>query len=117
VRSSRSAGPIFVHKGKLFRPAQNCSRSYGYGLSINRIDRLTVTCFEETVVSTIGPEIISRSCKGVHTLSFADDLMVFDAKFHLIGFAPILVRALRRINRVRRGLARNVKYPSAQHQP
>ena len=117
VRSSRSAGPIFVHDGKLFRPAQDCSRSYGYGLSINRIDRLTVTCFEETVVSTIGPEIISRSCKGVHTFSFADNLMVIDAKFHLIGFAPIMVRALRRINRVRRGLARNVKYPSAQHQP
>jgi hypothetical protein len=89
----------------------------GYGLSINRIDRLTVTCFDETVVSAIRPEMIAHTCKGVHILSFVDDLMVIDAKFHLTGLGPMLIRAQRRINRVRRGLSRDVKFPSAQHQP
>ena len=32
VRSSRPAGPVIVHDGALFRPAQDCSRSYGHGL-------------------------------------------------------------------------------------
>jgi hypothetical protein len=110
VRSSRSAGPVILHDGMLFRPAQDCSRSYGCGLSINRIDRLTVTRFEETVVATIRPEAISRSCKGMHTLSFADDLMVIDAKFHLIGFEPILVRVLRWMKRMTGGLSRAVSF-------
>lgn len=109
VRSSRSAGQIIIHDGVLFRPAQDCSRSYGSGLSINRIQRLTVRCFEETVVTTINPEAISRSCKGLHTLSFADNLMVIDAKFHLHGFEPILVRTLRRMKRVRMGLIRAIR--------
>lgn len=100
VRSSRSAGPIIAHQGALFRPAQDCSRSYGYGLSVNRIDCLTVTRFEETAVATIRPEAISGSCKGVHTLSFAGDLMVIDVKFHVVGFEPILIRALRRVKRM-----------------
>ncbi|WIM12908.1 hypothetical protein [Enhydrobacter sp.] len=109
VRSSRSAGPVIVHDGALFRPAQDCSRSYGYGLAINRIDRLTVTRFEETLITTIRPEAISRSCKGLHTLSFAGDLMVIDAKFHLIGFEPILVRALRRMKRMTGRLSRTIR--------
>ncbi|MBS0221083.1 MAG: hypothetical protein JSR91_10105 [Proteobacteria bacterium] len=106
IRSSRSAGPVILHDGTLFRPAQDCSRSYGYGLAINRIDCLSVTRFDETVVATIRPEAISRSCKGLHTLSFAGDLMVIDAKFHLIGFEPILVRILRRMKRMNQRLSR-----------
>jgi hypothetical protein len=106
VRSSRSAGAIVLHEGALFRPAQDCSKSYGYGLSINRINHLSVTRFEEVVISNIGPETISRSCKGLHTLSFAGDLMVIDAKFHLIGLEPILVRALRRMKRTNGRLSR-----------
>jgi hypothetical protein len=112
VRSSRSAGPIILLDGAMYRPAQDCSRSYGSGLSINRIERLTVDCFEETLVTTIGPEAISRSCKGLHTLSFADDVLVIDAKFHLVGLEPILVRILRRIKRMRAGASRAIRSPS-----
>ena len=110
VRSSRSAGPVILHDGALFRPAQDCSRSYGYGLSINRIDRLSVTRFEETVVATIRPEMVSRACKGLHTLSFADDLMVIDARFDRIGLEPILVRVLRRMKRMTGGLSRAIPF-------
>jgi len=112
VRSSRPAGPVIVHDGALFRPAQDCSRSYGYGLSVNRIDHLTVTRFEETVVTSLRPEAISASCKGVHTLSFKDDLMVIDAKFHLIGVKSLLVRALRRMKRMNRSLSGVMQWAS-----
>ena len=101
-----------MHDGTLFRPAQDCSRSYGYGLSVNRIDHLTVTRFEETVVTSLRPEAISASCKGVHTLSFKDDLMVIDAKFHLIGVKPLLLRALRRTKRMNGRLSRAVQLES-----
>jgi hypothetical protein len=103
VRSARSAGPVIVHEGALFRPAQDCSRSYGYGVSINRIDCLTVARYEETVVATIGPQAVSKSCKGLHTLSFADDLMVIDARLDAIGLKPLLVRLLRRMKRMTGG--------------
>lgn len=117
IRSSRSAGPIIQHGGKLYRPTQDCSQSYGYGVSINRIECLTVSRFEESVVLSLRPEIVSRSCKGLHTLSFVDDLMVIDAKFHLIGFEPILVRFLRRIKRLRHSLSRAVRSRSSNPGP
>jgi len=100
VRSSRSAGPIVKLNGELFRPAQDCSQSYGYGLAINRITKLSTTAFEESVVITLKPESISESCRGLHTVSFSDDMMVVDAKFYLVGFAPILLRILRRARRL-----------------
>lgn len=112
VRSSRSAGPVIVHNGALFRPAQDCSKSYGYGVSINRIDCLSVTRFEETVVATVRPEMISSACKGLHTLSFADDLMVIDARFDRIGLEPIVVRVLRRMKRMAAALSRAIPFLS-----
>ncbi|MFZ5783493.1 MAG: glucosamine inositolphosphorylceramide transferase family protein [Pseudomonadota bacterium] len=112
VRSARPAGPIVVHEGMLYRPAQDCSKSYGYGVSINRIDRLTVDGFQETVVATIGPAAVSKSCKGVHTLSFAGGLMVIDVRLDAIGLKPILVRLLRRMRRMAAGQSRFLPFRS-----
>lgn len=112
VRSARSAGPIVVHGGELFRPAQDCSRSYGYGVSINRIDHLSVTRYEESVVAAISPRFVSRRCKGVHTLSFADGIMVIDARLDVVGIKPLLVRLLRRMNWLARGPVRAVPFRS-----
>lgn len=112
VRSARSAGPVIVHEGTLFRPAQDCSRSYGHGVSINRIDCLTVSRFEETVVAAVAPQAVSKSCKGLHTLSFADDLMVIDARVDAIGIKPLVVRLLRRIRRIVAGPLRAIPFGS-----
>jgi hypothetical protein len=75
-RSSRPAGPIFDHQGRLYRPAQKCSRVYGEMIRINRIDVLTETDFQETPVGTIRPPVGKF---GIHTISSAGEWCIVDA--------------------------------------
>ena len=56
VRSSRPAGKLFHWKAALYRPAQDSSVAYGHAISINRIERLSASEFEEVEVSRIVPE-------------------------------------------------------------
>jgi hypothetical protein len=78
VRSARPAGRIFERNGMLFRPSQNCSYRYGYGLNLNRIVKLSKTEYEEVKVSGIEPNW-HPGVSGVHTLSHAHHLTVVDA--------------------------------------
>lgn len=55
VRNSRGAGHAFYSNGRLYRPAQDCSIGYGYGITINEVIRLTPTEFEERPVRQIHP--------------------------------------------------------------
>lgn len=55
VRSARSAGPLMVQDGCLFRPSQDSSRVYGEAISINRVDRLDEVAYRETPVARIHP--------------------------------------------------------------
>ena len=81
VRSSRPAGPFFSHQNQLYRPAQDCSRSYGGAISLNRIDTLTETEFGETVAGVIRPPA-GRYNEGIHTITWADGECIVDVKRH-----------------------------------
>jgi hypothetical protein len=37
ITSARSAGEIFMYNNALFRPAQNCGKTYGGSIVINKI--------------------------------------------------------------------------------
>ena len=77
---ARPAGKIFEYNGKLYRPSQNCSIRYGYGLKINRIDVLTKTEYQEETIQEINPSW-DKSLVGVHTLNHSNKLTVSDAIF------------------------------------
>lgn len=77
VRNARPAGAIFGHNGNLYRPAQYCGRRYGYGINLNRIDRLTPDDYHETMVSAAAPNWRSN-LRGVHTLACASGLTMAD---------------------------------------
>jgi hypothetical protein len=77
VRGSRPAGKLFNWNDDLYRPAQNSSGRYGYGMSINRITRLDREGFAEEEVSQVLPNW-RKNLKGTHTLSIAGDLTVID---------------------------------------
>lgn len=53
VSSARPAGAIFSSGGALLRPSQDCSRYYGAGVVINRIETLTREAFVETEVERL----------------------------------------------------------------
>lgn len=77
VRYARPAGKIFEEDGRIYRPSQDSSYRYGYGLNINEIVELTTSVYREIPVRKIEPDW-SRSIKGVHTFSRIGDLTVID---------------------------------------
>ena len=77
VRGSRPAGPLFNWHDELYRPAQNSSGRYGYGMSLNKITRLDTDAFKEEEVSTILPNW-NKNLLGTHTISITGDLTVID---------------------------------------
>ena len=80
VRSSRPAGTPFVHEGRLYRPAQDCSRSYGGAVAINRVVTLTPTAFEETVETVVRADPRSPFPDGLHTISAVGPRTLIDGK-------------------------------------
>ncbi len=78
--SSRPAGTPFVYRDELIRPAQDCSRTYGGRVILNKIRTLTPSEFEEEPVSIVGPYLESPYPNGVHTLSSLGNLTLIDAK-------------------------------------
>ncbi len=77
VKSSRSAGHLFYHNGRLLRPTQDCSVRYGYGITINEITQLTTTEFAERCVDFIPPSW-RRGLLGTHTLNSSGVFEVVD---------------------------------------
>jgi len=82
VRSARPAGTPFVHDGNLYRPAQDCSRTYGGRITMNRIRRLTPDEFDEETVSVVEPFTKGPFPDGIHTISAVGDVTLIDGKRH-----------------------------------
>jgi hypothetical protein len=55
VRCARPAGRVFRQDGHLIRPAQDCSRSYGWRLVFNRVEVLSPTDYREQPIGAIEP--------------------------------------------------------------
>jgi hypothetical protein len=80
VRKARPAGKIFHYNGKIYRPSQNSSRRYGYGLKINLIVKLSEFEYEEIEIRSIEPNW-DKHINGVHSFSKERNLTVIDGKF------------------------------------
>lgn len=78
ARSSRPGGALFRLDGRLYRPAQNCSRRYGGGLAINRVLELSSTRFREAPVLMLHPDESSPWPDGLHTINGCGDLTLVD---------------------------------------
>lgn len=101
IFSSRPAGEIFMHKSELYRPAQNCSKTYGGAIKINKILKLTTEEFQEAIEIEVAPNQLGSYPLGLHTISsLGDDLTLIDGKkkFFVVHKPLIhLFRALRKI--------------------
>ena len=80
ITSSRSAGQVARVDGRLYRPAQDCSRTYGGALAINEVIELTPTRFEEKVVARLSPNEDGPYPHGVHTINAMGTRTVIDGK-------------------------------------
>lgn len=77
VRRARPAGRVYEQNGKLYRPSQDCSKSYGYGLRINQILVINENEYKEVEVRYIEP-CWDKNIKGIHTVNSAHKLTVVD---------------------------------------
>jgi hypothetical protein len=99
VRSSRPAGSPFRVRGSLFRPAQDCSRSYGCALTMNRIIACTPACYAEEMVATLLPNPNGRFPDGLHTFSVAPNAILVDGKRFILDWNILLQRLGKRLRR------------------
>jgi hypothetical protein len=70
VRRARPAGRILRRDGRLVRPAQDCSQSYGWRLVFNRIEVLSRSEYREKAVSVIEP---AQESGNLRTHSYGSD--------------------------------------------
>jgi hypothetical protein len=77
VRNSRPAGRLFRWNGRMYRPAQDCSRRYGHSIVMNEVKHIDPETFVETEVSRITPGWTSNLL-ATHTINADGTLTVID---------------------------------------
>ncbi|HYG51934.1 MAG TPA: hypothetical protein VD905_13575 [Flavobacteriales bacterium] len=80
IGSARPAGNIFCVNGVYYRPAQNCSRTYGGSVVIHKIIRLNEYVYHEEKHDEILPNQVHEKATGIHTLTTQGKLVAFDLK-------------------------------------
>jgi hypothetical protein len=78
VKNARPAGDVFIRDGKLFRPSQDCSKTYGYGFDLNEIVILSDTEYLERKIKSVRPDGRTKIF-ATHTYAKQENLTVIDA--------------------------------------
>lgn len=86
IASARPAGTPFVYNEKLYRPAQDCSTTYGARVILHEVTEISTAFFEEKSVSIIAPEKRDRYNKGLHTIAPLGSYTLIDAKTYKFDF-------------------------------
>lgn len=77
ARSARPAGGLYMHKGQLWRPAQDCTVGYGGALTLNRVTTLDTERFGQDLVTTLNFGLTGLG-QGPHTQNFAGGIEIID---------------------------------------
>ncbi len=80
TNGTRPGGTPFVHEGKLYRPTQDNSRTYGGRIAIQRVLSLTTERFAEETTCYVEPDTFGPYPHGLHTLSAAGRCTLIDGK-------------------------------------
>jgi hypothetical protein len=79
-KMTRPAGVVFNHKGKLIRPAQNCSNTYGGSTLFYEISILSVNDYKENLIGELIPNPQSPYPSGLHHISHYKNITIVDGK-------------------------------------
>jgi len=81
VRRARPAGALFRdEQGRLIRPAQDCSKAYGYAIVFCEVGKLNETEYEEKPIARLEPNWVKDNL-GSHTYTRTEHLEVIDGNF------------------------------------
>ena len=78
ARGARPGGVPFVHEGVLYRPTQDCSKTYGWRIVIQRVRSLTPSEFVEEPVTVLEASPDSPFPLGRHTLTPVGEVVLID---------------------------------------
>lgn len=81
---ARSAGNVFEHEGKIYRPSQDCLNRYGQKINISQIEKISTSEYQEKVVQYILPDANYYLC--CHHMSLADDQLILDGQKEYFSF-------------------------------
>lgn len=91
IRSSRPGGTPFRAGDSLYRPAQNCARTYGAALAINKVLVCTPRDYAEETVAVLSPAKRGKFPHGLHTIAIGNGFALVDGK-RLVSGPKILHR-------------------------
>ncbi|GDX35802.1 hypothetical protein LBMAG18_03130 [Alphaproteobacteria bacterium] len=91
LSNSRSAGNLFIDNEKLYRPAQNCQKTYGGSIVINQVKILSTTTFSEEKIIEILPDKFLPYNQGIHTINYHKNLIIVDGKkLNFLALKPLI---------------------------
>lgn len=100
IRSARPAGAPFVVGGNLFRPAQDCSVTYGGAVTVNLVHACTPERYAEETVAVLRPDPHGPFPHGLHTVTCTEGRIVIDGLRQSVDprqFCALAAGALRRM--------------------
>ena len=95
----RPAGQFFYREGVLYRPTQNCERTYGGGLIINQVTNFME--MKEKCIKEIYPEAIGSQYSRMHTYNTDDTYEVIDVFVDSIGLRCFINKIKRKLHRIK----------------
>lgn len=106
--NKRPAGHFFSISGKLIRPAQDCTESYGCALNFYEVTEVSPSHFEERLIQKITPCEIQSDLKGapagLHTYNMSEHYEVIDLKEYEFDWLFYITRPIwfiwRRVRKV-----------------
>jgi hypothetical protein len=100
ISNARPAGNLFTIADKIYRPAQNCSKTYGGSIIINEIKILDSNNFHEEKVFEIKPSKSDLFNQGLHTISTCNSLTLIDGKRSYFLFTKPLIALIRKLKEI-----------------
>jgi len=98
--SARPGGTPILLDGRILLPVQDCSRTYGGGIGMLAIDRLTPTEFVAHLDRPISPPTgLHPFDEGMHTLSAAGEVTLIDVKRTMLSLQGLAIEAHREARR------------------
>ncbi|MFC1527595.1 hypothetical protein ACFL5D_02470 [Candidatus Neomarinimicrobiota bacterium] len=79
-KMTRPAGAIIEHNGKLIRPAQNCTVTYGGSIIFYEIVKLSTEDFKEVFIGELLPNLNSKYPDGLHHIIQNNNITIIDGK-------------------------------------
>jgi hypothetical protein len=80
LNGTRPAGNFIEVDGQFYRPTQNCVNYYGESITINKLNKLSETEFEEEEYMIIESNPSDEFNYGIHTINAIDDLIIVDGQ-------------------------------------